>query len=99
MDFGRSMTTFNPDWRSPPLDTILDVLEERGMAVIEAEFKLGFKLDDSLYIDAARAQKLAEVLGAHASFWLKREAHYREPVKKVREELPYYAASHDVTEV
>jgi HTH-type transcriptional regulator/antitoxin HigA len=93
------MSTFNPNWRSPPLDTILDVLEERGMAVIEAEYQLGFKLDATLVIDEAKAQKLAEVLGAHASFWLKREAHYREPVRKVREELPYYASAPDVTEI
>jgi len=76
--------SFKPDWRSPPLDTILDVLVVRKLSVIEAEHRLGFKLDGDLVIDAERARRLEKVIGSNAAFWLKREEHYREPLSPSR---------------
>ena len=74
------ISRFAPGWRSPPLDTILDILETRGMDVGEVQDQLGFMLEENLDIDAAKAVKLAEVLGASPGFWLKRETDYREPL-------------------
>jgi HTH-type transcriptional regulator/antitoxin HigA len=71
--------SFKPDWRSPPLDTILDILETRGMDLGETQTQLGFMLDEHLVIDEQKARKLSDVLGAPAQFWLNREWHYREP--------------------
>lgn len=78
-------TVFAPDWVSPPGDTILDMLEERGWTQQQLADRLGFSLKHvnqlikgkvSLSEDAA--VRLHNVLGASVGFWLTREASYRE---------------------
>ena len=71
---------FRTDWRSPPLDTILDILEDKSLDVGETQLRLGFMLDESLVIDEPKALILGYVLGPSASFWLNRERNYREPL-------------------
>lgn len=75
---------FAPDWVSPPGDTILDLIEERGWTQAELADRLGYsrkhvnqlvKGTASLTEDAA--VRLDRVLGGSVSFWLTREAQYR----------------------
>ena len=80
---------FNPDWASPPGDTILDFMEERDWSQKELALRLGFSAKHlnqlikgkvSLTDDAAL--RLERVLGASAEFWLSREAKYRERLSR-----------------
>jgi HTH-type transcriptional regulator/antitoxin HigA len=85
---------FAPDWVSPPGDTILDLLEERGWTQQHLADRLGYSLKHVNQLIKAKvpltedaAIRLQNVLGASVGFWLTREAHYRERV-----------ALHDATE-
>ncbi len=87
------MNDFNPDWVSPPGDTISDVLEERVLSRVKFARQIGHApkyVDDLLHGRAAittdLAQKLEVVLGASAAFWMSREAQYRESVARKRKE-------------
>ncbi len=82
------MTTkeFDPDWRSPPGDTIRDIMEERGICLHDLADQLQWtvgELEDVLagvaHIGRGAAPKLAQILGGTAEFWLSREAEYRRP--------------------
>lgn len=74
----------NPDWASPPWETIADVLRLRG--IDEAEFEemvgetTGFATalrSGNRPIDQSLAEVLAENLGGSVSFWLKRESDFQ----------------------
>ena len=76
---------FNPDWVSPPGDTIADILRERGIPV--AEFAAMMELTPAKTDELIRgvtlltepiAENLSRILGPSVRFWLKREAQYRE---------------------
>jgi HTH-type transcriptional regulator/antitoxin HigA len=78
-------TRFNPDWVSPPGDTILDLLEEREWNQNQLAERLGFSIKhvnqlikDNVPLTENIAIRLESVLGAPLGFWLKREAQYRE---------------------
>jgi plasmid maintenance system antidote protein VapI len=80
---------FNPDWVSPPGDTMRDIMEERGIS--PASFARLMRMtraqaDQLLYgnmaIDQWLAVKLQLVLGSTAGFWLTREKQYREDKAK-----------------
>ena len=78
---------FEPDWRSPPGDTILEMLETRGLSADDAAANLGLSLEDvgrlfagDLVISSDLAAKLSVYLGASQQFWLNRDAQFREPV-------------------
>jgi HTH-type transcriptional regulator/antitoxin HigA len=78
-------TRFNPDWVSPPGDTILDLLEEREWNQIQLAERLGFSIKHvnqlikgKVPLTEDAAIRLESVLGAPLGFWLKREAQYRE---------------------
>lgn len=87
------MSDFDPDWISPPGDTISDVLEERVLSRIEFARRMDYtpkQVDELLRgkapITADIAQKLEAVLGASAVFWMNREAQYREAVARKNDE-------------
>lgn len=76
---------FAPDWVSPPGETILDLLEERGWTQQQLADRLGFSLKHVNQLIKAKvpltedaAARLQNVLGAPVGFWLMREAQYRE---------------------
>ena len=76
--------TFNPDWISPPGDTIADILEERQWLSSDlVEFlgispqQLALLINGEMLIDEAMAIKLAKVMGSTPGFWMRREAQYR----------------------
>jgi HTH-type transcriptional regulator/antitoxin HigA len=78
---------FAPDWVSPPGDTILDLLEERGWTQQQLADRLGYSLKHVNQLIKAKvpltedaAIRLQNVLGAPVGFWLTREAQYRERI-------------------
>jgi plasmid maintenance system antidote protein VapI/Zn-dependent peptidase ImmA (M78 family) len=82
--------TFTPDWVSPPGDTIAAILDERGIS--RAEFAAAMRwlrsdIDALIWGNAAitgdLARRLAGVLGATATFWMRREASYRKDLKRL----------------
>lgn len=76
---------FAPDWVSPPGDTILELIEERGWTQSELAKRLGYTekhvsqlLNGKVPLTDEAALRLERVLGSNAGFWLAREAKYRE---------------------
>lgn len=81
------MNEFNPKWRSPPGDTIKDLIERDGIGRVTLGARLFLsrvELDDLLEgrlpLTEELADRLALVFGTSAQFWINREAHYREPL-------------------
>jgi len=82
---------FEPDWLSPPGDTIADLLEERGWSQAEFAQRIGYTpkhvnrlLRGKAPISEVTALQLERVLGSTARFWLQREAEYREALAPAR---------------
>lgn len=80
---------FQPDWVSPPGDTIADLLEEQGFNQAELASRTGFSkkhISDLVRglasINAETALRLESVFGATAQFWLTRESQYREALAR-----------------
>ena len=78
-------TTYQPDFVTPPGDTILELLEERGMTQSELAQRMGRPIktiNEIIHgknaLTAETAIQLERVLGTPASFWLNRERIYRE---------------------
>ena len=78
-------TRFASDWVSPPGDTLLDMLEERGWSQAELAERLDYSakhvsllINGKVALSEDAAQRLSSVLGAPVGFWLTREAQYRE---------------------
>ncbi|MEO0854264.1 MAG: helix-turn-helix domain-containing protein, partial [Cyanobacteria bacterium J06648_11] len=76
---------FTPDWISPPGDTIADLLEERDWTQAHLAPQLGYSIErvsqlvnGTAILNPDTALRLESVLGGTASFWLEREAHYRD---------------------
>ena len=89
---------FEPNWVSPPGDTILDLLEERGWSQAEFAQRTGYTskhvsllINGKASIAEDAAFRLEKVLGGTANFWLLREAGYRESIAK-KDELVSLAA-------
>lgn len=85
-------TSFQPDWISPPGDTIADLLEEKGWSQAEFAQRCGYTtkhasllINGKASITEDTALKLERVLGSSARFWLVREAQYRETVARQKE--------------
>jgi HTH-type transcriptional regulator/antitoxin HigA len=75
---------FNPDWVSPPGDTIADILEERSYSQLEFAQRMGYTpkyvnelIKSRAPISPETARKLELVLGATADFWIARDTQYR----------------------
>jgi len=88
----KASSTFSPDWVSPPGDTILDLLEERGWKQTELAKRTGYTtkhisllINGKAPITDETAIKLERVIGSTARFWLTREAHYREGLVRITE--------------
>ena len=81
-----------PDWVSPPGDTILDALEEKGWTQSELADRTGYTrkhinqlIKGNAPINEETALKLERALGSSAGFWLNREAQYRELLARQQE--------------
>ena len=83
---------FDPEWVSPPGDTIVDLLEERGWPQSEFAERAAYTskhvsllVNGKAPITEDTAFRLERVLGGTAQFWLSREAKYREAVARRNE--------------
>lgn len=93
-------TGLEPRWASAPGTTIASVLSERDVSHSEFAGQVGLQqteverlLAGDLSITVGLARRLAEVVGASATFWLTREAQYLEDRARVEadrwsQELP-----------
>ena len=86
--------TFNPNWLSPPGDTIQDILDEKEWSLDTFSIKMGLTnqqasqlIDGTLKINPSNALRLSEVVGSSQDFWLNREAQYREMEAKQNKTL------------
>ncbi len=76
---------FAPDWVSPPGDTILDIIEDKGWTQQELAGRLGLSekhvsqlINGKVPLTDETASKLSTAIGSTVGFWLSREAKYRE---------------------
>lgn len=81
---------FQPDWVSPPGETILDLLEERDWTQKDLAARLGYTekhvsqlVTGKAPVTEDTALRLERVLGSSAGFWLSREARYRERIARI----------------
>jgi plasmid maintenance system antidote protein VapI/Zn-dependent peptidase ImmA (M78 family) len=91
---------FNPDWISPPGDTMVDILAERQISTSDFARQMGQSprhaqqlLQGQLEITPELAQQLEAVLGAPASFWATRESQYRNAVVRLEQESKRQSAT------
>lgn len=75
---------FEPDWVSPPGESVLDIAEERGWTQAELAQRLGYSekhvsqlINGKVPLSVEAAQRLERVLGSTVAFWLAREANYQ----------------------
>lgn len=81
---------FNPDWYSPPGDTIIDILQEREWTYSQLAEYMGFTVEEvkrlvrgAIPITRQIAIKLKDVLGTSTQFWLDRESQYRDQKERI----------------
>lgn len=87
----REKKSFDPDWTSPPGDTISDILAERSYSHLEFAQRMGYTTKQAndlvtsrVPISAETARRLELVLGASADFWIARETQHRGVPKHTR---------------
>jgi HTH-type transcriptional regulator/antitoxin HigA len=92
MTDGHKPLPFEPDWISPPGETLADLLEERGWSQTElatrtdyTEKHISLLINGKASITEDTALKLERVVGSSAHFWLSREALYREFLAREQE--------------
>jgi plasmid maintenance system antidote protein VapI len=81
---------FQPDWASPPGDTIKDILKERKIPMAKFAWDAGKSprwarslIAGDLAITVAVAENLEKVFCVDARFWLNREAQYRSTIARI----------------
>lgn len=84
---------YNPDYVSPPGETLLEILEERGMSQAELAERTGRPkktiseiVNGKAAITSDTALQLERVLGVPAHFWNQREQNYRDFLARQREQ-------------
>lgn len=82
--------TYEPDYASPPGGTLRDVLTELGMTQAELAARAGWSekfvsqmANGKAPISPETALALERILGTPASFWMNREANYREALARI----------------
>jgi plasmid maintenance system antidote protein VapI/Zn-dependent peptidase ImmA (M78 family) len=77
-------TSFNPDWISPPGETVATIMEERRLTPADLARRMNRQtsdIEDLIHGRAAItdqfAQQLADKLGATKAFWTTRESQYQ----------------------
>lgn len=89
----KTQNEFQPDYISPPGDTLQEVLESLGMTQAELAVRMGRPkktineiIQGKAIITPETALQLELSLGAPASFWLNREQQYREALARIQQE-------------
>ena len=87
-----NIQAFQPDWTSPPGDTIHSILLERGMSKAELSKNIGLStrdlqnlLDGRMTISIGIARKLAKMLGASIESWVSRDYQYRRDAARLHD--------------
>jgi len=82
---------FEPDWISPPHESVRDCLDENNISVEQFRMHMGWGLVQSdeffeglIVIDQSIADRLASVTGAPSAFWMKRQQQYTEKFNKIK---------------
>lgn len=82
-------TSFDPDWRVAPGETLKDVLDEREISESALAAMTGLPpsvvrgiLDGNGRLTEEIAGRLALAVGVPSDFWLNLEANYRKPLKR-----------------
>lgn len=85
-----SESEFEPNWASPPGDTIRDILTHHGKTAEWLCEALGMSLARTIWllrgwvrITPEMADKLADVVGVSPGFWLRRDEQYRKAVRRL----------------
>jgi addiction module HigA family antidote len=85
-------TSYVPDIVSPPGETLVDILNEKGMSQAELAERTGRPkktineiVKGKAIITSETAIQLERVLGVEASFWAAREANYRAHLARLEE--------------
>src|SRR5947209_19457234 len=88
-----SQNGYHSDYVTPAGETLLETLETIGMSQAELAKRMGRPvktineiIQKKAAITAETALQLEQVLRIPASFWLKREQHYRESLARLAEE-------------
>lgn len=83
-------TSFNPDWISPPGETVATIIEERRLTPADLARRMKRQtsdIEDLIYGRAAItdefAQQLADTLGATKVFWTNRESQYQRDLARL----------------
>lgn len=83
---------YMPDYVSPPGETLLEVIESKGMSQAELAIRTGRTkkhinaiIKGKASITQESALQLERVLGIPASFWNNSEQHYQEALARVKE--------------
>jgi len=86
-----SENSFQPLWASPPGETIAEILHRRRIDIQSFAADLGESeeyaqclLGGACAIDRSIAERLHNVIGGSISFWLNREAQFREDVARLQ---------------
>lgn len=81
---------FDPQWTSPPGETLVDILSERRIRIDEFAQLLGqtlpeaqLLLDGVAPLDSTTAKKLSGIVGGSPEFWCNRESQFRAAISKV----------------
>ena len=83
--------SFQPLWASPPGETIAEILRRRDINLDSFASDLGESedyarclLNGACAIDRSLAERLRDLLGGSVTFWLNREAQYRDDVARLQ---------------
>lgn len=81
---------YQPDYMSDPGETIIELLEERGMTIEQASAVTGLRpivirglIHGIFRINASRADALERGLGVPAQFWLTLERNFQEGMERL----------------
>lgn len=86
-----STPEFQPNWTSPPGDTIRSILEERGKSEMDLLPEIGCSreelenlLQGRMTISIGLARRLSATLGSSVEFWMSRDFQYREDTARIQ---------------
>ncbi len=81
---------FCPNWTSAPGDTVLDILQERGISQDKFAELMECSSDEVTELLLGRstitislARRLSQALGSSLEFWMARDFHFRENAKRI----------------